>query len=444
MPELPRQIAMSAGDCFMRGQDLRMREAGLPGNACCAILKLGAAFDPGLLRRRMAGSPIMNWLARVEACRVLPAVFPPRWRLADRPEPMLFEHPAEPGNADKPWFLPPAVAQRELHADRAPGLVFDVFRHADGSHHLFVSWNHTHLDARGLDLLLNHLNSDDPAKAEAAAKNFIHPGQIEGSFGRWWASVGKARGSVKWLNESGAEPMFSLLPPGGRPAACRNHYRVVYFDAETTARIDARCQKFNCAFRRSHFYLAASLRALHTIAVQRANRDGAYLIPVPHDTRKRGASGPIFSNHLSILFYRIDPQFAGKLGGILGELSRQMTDQIRDGFPEACMAALNMFKPLPLGFYIKHLGKPTRGKFAAFSFSDSGETCAGMTNFCGGRISEVTHLVPAWRPPGLMLVFLRFAGRLSVQISWVDDCFAAAEAEELERGIRQGLLEEEA
>ena len=99
---------------------------------------------------------------------------------------------------------------------------------------------------------------------------------------------------------------------------------------------------------------------------------------------------------------------AGRISDILGELSRQMTDQIRDRFPESCMAALDMFKPLPLGYYVHHLGKPTRGKFATFSFSDSGETCAGMTELWGGRILDVTHLVPSWRPPGLTVVFLRF------------------------------------
>jgi hypothetical protein len=119
-----------------------------------------------------------------------------------------------------------------------------------------------------------------------------------------------------------------------------------------------------------------------------------------------------------------------------------MTDQIRDKFPESCMAALDMFKPLPLGFYVNHLGKPTRGKFATFSFSDSGETCAGMKGFMGGKILEVTHIVPAWRPPGLMMVFLRFRNRLSVQISWVDDCVKPAEADSLERDVRKALLEE--
>lgn len=442
MSELPSQVAMAPGDFFMHGQDWRMRRAGLPGNACCAVLKLDAGFDAARLRRRIAASPILNWLARAQASRPLPAIFPLRWKLARQPEPFFFEHTAEPGHADKPWFLPPVLARRELHAERAPGLVFDIFHHANGTSHLFLSWNHTHLDARGLDLLLHHLNADDPAKLEAALKDFIHPKQMRSGIRSWWESVGKARGSVKWLNESGAEPLFSLVPGNGRPAACRNHFRVLYFSAEETAKIDARGRQFNCAFRRSHFYLAACLRAVHA-AARRGNPDGAYLIPVPHDTRKHGAGGPIFSNHLSILFYRIAPKFAGKITNIIGELGRQMTDQIRDKFPEACMAALDMFRPLPTGFYVKHLGKPTRGKYASFNFSDSGEACPGMKEFCGAKISEVTHLVPAWRPPGLMLVFLRFSNRLSVQVSWVDDCLTLAEADDFERGIRQALLEEE-
>ena len=421
-----------------------MRQVGLPGNVCCAVIKLGDGFDVERLRRRIAESPIMDWLARARIFRPLPMLFPPLWRATEKPKTLLFEHPDQNGVASQPWMLPPAVAGRELHASCGPGLAFDVMRHADGTSHLFLSWNHTCLDARGLDLLLNHLNAADTAKNIPSVQNFISPRQLGWGLSGWWPNVKQARGSVKWLNESGAEPLFSLLPPGPRPAVCRNHYRILYFTEEETTRIEARCQQFNCGFRRSHFFLAASLRALHAIATRRGNQDGAYLIPVPHDTRKRGANGPIFSNHLSILFYRIEPKFAGRITDILGELSRQMTDQIRDKFPESCMAALDMFKPLPLGFYVNHLGKPTRGKFATFSFSDSGETCAGMKELWGGKILEVTHLVPAWRPPGLMIVFLKFGSRLSAQISWVDDCMNLAEVDGMERGVRQALLEETA
>jgi len=121
-----------------------------------------------------------------------------------------------------------------------------------------------------------------------------------------------------------------------------------------------------------------------------------------------------------------------------------MTNQIRDRFPESCMAALAMFKPLPLSYYVHHLGKPTRGKMATLCFSDSGESCAGLTDLWGGKIEEVTHLVPSWRPPGLTLIFLRFDQRLSALLSSVDDCLTPAEVDRLEQDVRYALLEEAA
>ena len=62
-----------------------------------------------------------------------------------------------------------------------------------------------------------------------------------------------------------------------------------------------------------------------------------------------------------------------------------------------------------------------------------------MTELWGGRILDVTHLVPTWRPPGLTVVFLRFGGRLSALLSSVDDCLSPAEVDGLERGRAPGL-----
>lgn len=442
MSELPSKIRVAAGDYFMHGQDRRMREAGLQGNVCCAVMKLDQGFDLARFRKRLAESPIMNWLARARMVRPLPALITPRWNATGAPRELLFVHPAQNGIANKPEVLPAVVEKRELHAERDPGLAFDIIPNPDGTTHLFLSWNHTHLDARGLDFLLSHLNAETPAKGIPSVQDFISPKQLSGSFRDWWPNAQKAHGSVKWLHESGKEPLFSFVPAGPRRAQCGNVYRLLDFSAEETARIDARCQQFNCGFRRSHFYLAASLRAVHNAAVQRGNKDGAYLIPVPHDTRKRGSNGPIFSNHLSILFYRIEPKFAGRLTDLLGELGRQMTDQIRDKFPECCMAALEMFKPMPLGYYATHLGKPTRGKIATLSFSDSGDTCANLPELCGGKIQDVTHMVPSWRPPGFTVLFLRFRNRLSALLSVVDDCIQPDELERMARDVRVALLEE--
>ena len=129
------------------------------------------------LRRRIAESPIMDWLARARIVRPLPLL--PAALAHDRPNPrtILFEHTDQNGSAESPWSLPQVVAGRELHAARGPGLAFDVVRHADGTSHLYLSWNHTLLDARGLDLLLSHLNADSAANGAPTIQDLISPRQ---------------------------------------------------------------------------------------------------------------------------------------------------------------------------------------------------------------------------------------------------------------------------
>lgn len=438
MTELPSQIRLAPGDYFMHAQDLWMRRSGLHGNICCAVLRLDRGFDADRLRHRIAGSPLLDWLARARLVRSLP-FFPPVWRLA-KPEPIFFEHDDRDCPMETPWSPPKVVADHQLHAEHNPGVAFDLLRHADGTSHLFFSWNHTHLDAQGVDFILHHLNSGSDSDG---AKDFISPKQLKGlPVGKWWSNASFAHTSMKWLGESGKEPLFTPAPPEPRSASRNNHRRRIVFTEEETARIADRCGKIGGGFRRSHFYLAASIQALHAVAIERGTQGGAYLVPVPHDTRRHGAKGPIFSNHLSILFYRIEARHAGKIREIVAELGRQMTNQIRDRFPEACMAALNMFKVLPPGFYVKHLGKPTGGKIASLSFSDSGEACPGMPELCGGRILDVTHLVPCWSSPGLTMLYLQFGKKLSILMSWVDDCISQAEADRLERDVRRALLDE--
>src|SRR5215469_2619985 len=442
MTELPSKIKLSPGDYFMLAQDLWMRRSGLQGYICCAVLHLDRGFDVERLRKRLTESPLMDWLARARAVRTLPFL-PPVWRTNSKPGQIFFEHEGKDCEMETPWSPPPVVTQHQLRADREPGVAFDVLRHADGTSHLFFSWNHTHLDATGVDFILHHLNSNSDSNG-SLARDFVNPKQIKGlPISKWWANADFAHTSMKWLGESGKEPLFSPAPPEPRSRARKNHRRRIRFTEEETARIAERCGKIAPGFRRSHFYLAASIQALHAIAGQRGEKGGAYLVPVPHDTRRHGAKGPVFSNHLSILFYRIEAQQAEQVRDIVAELGKQMTTQIRDKFPEACMAALNMFKVIPPGYYVKHLGRPTRGKIASLSFSDSGEACPGMTEFCGGRILDVTHLIPCWSSPGVTILFLQFANRLSIVLSCVDDCISVAEADDIERDLRRVLLEQE-
>src|ERR1039457_5523136 len=146
MPDLPRQIRLAAGDYFMHGQDCRMRRVGLPGNVCCAVIRLGGGFDVERLRWRIAESPIMDWLARARIFRPLP-LLPPLWRTTAKPRAVLFEHHHQNGSANPPWPLPQVVAERELHAGRGPGLAFAGMRPPHGTSHPSLSCSPPYLSA---------------------------------------------------------------------------------------------------------------------------------------------------------------------------------------------------------------------------------------------------------------------------------------------------------
>src|SRR5262249_41916824 len=153
---------------------------------------------------------------------------------------------------------------RALNAGEGPGVSLDLVRQADGTSDLFLTWNHSLLDARGVDMILSHLNAPSAQNGQEAIQNFIHPKQMSRSILGWWPNMSKAHGSLKWLTNSGREPLFTLLPPGTPAHPSLNHYRVIPFSPEEVSSISERCQRLNAGFRRSHFYMAATLRAFHS------------------------------------------------------------------------------------------------------------------------------------------------------------------------------------
>ena len=115
-------------------------------------------------------------------------VLPPLWRTASKPRTIFFEHDSDNGSGEWPPPLPQMVAARELHAARGPALAFDLLRQRDGTHHLFLSWNHTLLDARGVELLLSHVNGASSMNG-AATQNLVSPKQQGWNLTGWWPNA---------------------------------------------------------------------------------------------------------------------------------------------------------------------------------------------------------------------------------------------------------------
>ena len=446
MPSFPSQLRLTGGDYFLYSLDHGMRRVGMFGSNCRIVLRLAGKPDTVRLKQCLAASPIFDWLSRTRLTRSFP-IFAPRWRTGVRSAALFQEHVCNGVSRDSVAGLPPAILVRSLRADRSPALALDLVCHADGAADLALSWDHTLLVVHGAELLLRHLHDEGSPTTASRLPESHNPEQAELGLPRLWRGYWRrllfARNSLGLIYSVCHEPLFSMLPGTKPKSSCRNHYRILTLTETEGARAEAHCQRLNAGFRRSLFHLAATIQAVHGLAVSRGKATGAYLVPVPHNLRRPGANGPILSNQLSFLFYRIEPEMAGNMSATIAEMTRQMADQIRNQCPASFLAAMEMFKIMPPGFYTYRLGRPTGGKFAAFFFSDSGETCAGMNELFGAPIAAVTHLAPASRPPGLTVIFSRFRQRHSATVAWVDDCLRAEEAEDLAQRLRSALLGEE-
>ena len=374
MASLPSQFRLTGGDYFMYSLEHGMRQVGMFGSNCRIVLRLAGKPDTAQLQQCLAASPLFDWLGRARLARPLP-LFAPRWRMAAQPATLFQEHIGNGASRDAEAGLPPAILGRPLRADRSPALALDLVCHADGAADLALSWNHTLMDVHGAELLLRHLHDGGSAVPASRLPESHNPEQAELGLSRLWRGYWRrllfARNSLGLINSVCHEPLFSMLPGAKPKGACRNHYRILTLTETEGARAEAHCQRLNAGFRRSLFHLAATIQAVHGLAVSWGKATGAYLVPVPHNLRRPGATGPILSNQLSFLFYRIEPEMAGNMSATIAELTRQMAEQVRNQYPASFLAAMEMFKIMPPRFYAYRLDGPPAESSPRSSFRTS-------------------------------------------------------------------------
>ena len=412
----PDRVPLSGGDRLMLAFDAQHRRIGGRGNICA----FAAAFDSTQSARevfeRVRNSPLILWLTSLRLCRSLLGLHwkqtdaPPRYTmLAFTDDDALFDY-VTAQDFDPVRSAPFSVMLANLGANRAV---------------LLFMWHHALTDARGAESIIASLlfpAADIPPVWKPVRHAFS------------WGALRRIR---RHIFSVAAEPRTSLARDEIDSRARFRYRRIHLTEAETAAADDAGKALGAQAFR-SSIHLAAVCRAVFELLGERGNKHvDDFFLTVPHSLR-RFAGAPLLGNRISYLFYRIPIARLTDDRAAVHHLIDASTSIIENELHRACDSFLRAVEVLPLRFVCRLLPRPSGGRMATFSFSDTGELFAGKDTVSIGLV-DAFHLPPHFTPPGFTAVFTRLNGRLTIMLVAGRDVVTDAELDGIENDLRISL-----
>lgn len=429
MGTLPASVPVSGSDWFMLAMDRARRARVGHGNLCHLVIRLDVHVGARALQAAVDALPLAGWLAALRVERSSPVALP-RWSTGARARSLPVR-----AHVISAWDgQPEALFADVLDASHEAPVTLDLLEGPDGTSAVVLSWHHALMDARGAELLARMLAG---GLAADEVIPWVPPRGAEG--GTLVDRLMRAKDARDFVFRTSFRPLATLGRTGkGRP---RLHHRETVIAGDDLRRFEVALRASGAGFLRSAFVLAAVARAVHAVLVARGQGDRELLVPVPQDQRPRGQLGPVLSNQLGILFYRLAPGDLVDVRGAVRALGDQLKAMLRDGVPDAFGELLSLCRVLPLDLFLPLVLAPTFGRVATFGFSDAGDGLGQLTSFLGHPVRSAVHVPANIEPPGFTVVVSRAKDRLVVSTAWMEGALRSGEWERYEASLRADLLE---
>ncbi|MBC7887754.1 MAG: hypothetical protein H7Z13_07675 [Ferruginibacter sp.] len=427
--DLPKKVRLSGADCFHLVLDKHAKKHQAGGNVMRKIIYFNNALCPDTINTVLQSSLLIHWLCNIE---LVPGslLTIPYWKYADKGNKITVrEH--QHGVADE---LPAGILSRDIPVNADVFIDCDIVHYPSGNCSLVISWNHILMDGKGNSLLIKHLDAVANGE-ESKIASFFPAREKKPNILRYIINMYQVK---KFVQDSSKRPISSVADKAVKSASS-TAYKTIHFNNEKTEKITGNAYTCGARFGNTIFYIACCAHVINKLNQQRG-KNGVIWLPVPYDGRLRGATGPVISNCVAFLFYRI-PQTA--LTGIRETvkcISDQMTNQIKNKRPQKYTLFLNMMRHLPLGIYYRFINYSSRGVFASFLYTSTGENFADLKHLFGQQVRDITILPALTFPPGLTFVFLKHNNGLNVNIAYSPDIVTKDELFDIEQKLQQLLL----
>ena len=428
--DLPENVILSGADCFHLVLDKHAKKHGAGGNVMRKAFYFSNALSFEKTESILKSSPVIYWLCNIKLSHGF-LLKKPCWKYADAGREIILRR-HDTANEDE---IPENILSRDITIESERFIEADLVYYPSGSCVFVLSWNHILLDAKGTTLLFEHLNH--------IAENKPH------NFDIFFPAKEKATGIVTYIRNmykvkrfvqtSSKPPVYSIADTGAKCSDERTMNKIISFTVDETETISANAIKAGSRFGPTLYFIACCAHVIQSFNRQK-NKPGDLWLPVPYDGRLKGAAGPLISNCVSFLFYRLTKEELHNVPQTVNCLSDQMKAQIKDRIPQKYTMFLNMMRHIPLWLYYFLISRTGKGGFASFLYTSTGDNFNDLKSLFGEPLSRLTMTPALTFPPGLTFVFLKHDQALDVNIAYSPEIINHNELILIEQKLKEILL----
>ena len=427
---LPGKVILSGADCFHLVLDKHAKKHGAGGNVMRKVFYFNSRLDFNKIENILKSSAVIYWLCNIKL--VQPSFFSlPYWKYLDAGNEIIIQQ----HDAVHEDEIPGIISARDITVESERFIEADIIYYPSGNSAFVLSWNHILLDAKGTTLLFEHLNTVSDNKTQdnelffpAMEKKYNIVQYIRNMY------------QVKhFVQTSARPPVRSVANDKKKPTDRRTLTKIISFNADETRKIQENAFKVGSRFGPTLYFVACCSHVINVITKQK-NKTGDLWVPVPYDGRLRGAAGPLISNCVSFLFYRIPETELNTVPQTVKHLSKQMTSQIKDGIPQKYAMFLNMMRHIPLWLYYFIISRTGKGVFASFLYTSTGDNFNDLKSLFGEPIKNIIIIPALTFPPGLTFVFLKHDEAININIAYSPEIISDNELHLIEQKLKENLF----
>lgn len=427
---LPRKVILSGADCFHLVLDKHAKKHGAGGNVMRKIFYFNSSVSFEKIEQILKNSPVIYWLCNIKLAQ--PPFFRlPYWKYTDQGNEIIVQqHHSSTENE-----IPPAILSRDITVESDRFIEADIVYYPSGSSAFILSWNHILLDAKGTTLLFEHLNHLSENKAQQF--DIFFPAKEKKT--NIFTYINNMYKVKRFVQTSSRPPVRSVCMAKTKHGDEETLNRTVVFNSAETATIAANAVKTGSRFGPTLYFIACCSQVIHGLNRQK-NMAGDLWLPIPYDGRLKGAAGPLISNCVSFLFYRIPEQALANVPQTVACLSAQMKSQIANRIPQRYTMFLNMMRHIPLWLYYFLVSRTGKGVFASFLYTSTGDNFNELKSLFGEPLRDLNMIPALTFPPGLTFVFLKHDNELNINIAYSPDVVSNEDLHIIEEKLKQTLL----